>query len=539
MSELAILPGFPAGAFRAQSTIDIPSHALNRSTHSADNLFLRSYAALKGKSVRLTGTLILLSVLPLLAVLALSIGLGYVKLKQDMAEQANAVGQELARQVAASVADPMAANDNLSLNIILAQWNQNPLITHTAVYTLDNRVVAEAGQRQPEDRLAPGKGRFVAAMHFQDAIIGQLHLSLAKAPFSAPAQNLLNMLILSVLIIAVIAGLIAWRLALRLRQVLAALGDWHGDSDLPAPGSRRKDEIGDLSRRLAARRIVDSPAPAPQEDPAQAIDTIEADPVLLAPTDETGPSMAAEAAESDSEPTDELQREDSQHEEGAETEPVVGMTGAADETPRTSPDETSEPIEPATAKHALLAVRLGNQEGLRRLPRQRLVALLERYREQVWRASQMFEGELDVLDDGTSVLTFREDPESEGEELTRAFSCGELLRVLGHDLQVGIADTGVNLYLQLATCQTAEPDATERTEDGELTQVGRMLELLQFSRNLLLLDASQADDASVRERAVVRKLASKPGAFCVERLNEPYQAVLERNLNQLYRQRQD
>lgn len=515
---------------------------MNRSTHSADNLFLRSYAALKSKSVRLTGTLVLLTVLPLLAVLALSIGLGYVKLKQDMAEQANAVGQELARQVAASVADPMAANDNLSLNIILAQWDQNPLIAHTAVYTLDNRVVAEAGQRQPGDRLAPGKSRFVAAVHFQDAVTGQLHLSLASAPFSAPAQNLLNILIMSVLAIAIIAGLVAWRLALRLRQVLAALGDWHGDSDLPAPGSRRKDEIGDLSRRLAARRIVDSPAPVQQEEPAEPTDTVEAAPVLLAPTDETGLSSAAEATEADNEPgeaTDENQREDSEHEVGVETEPVVASAGAATDISRTSPDDTSEPLEPAIAKHALLAVRLGNQEALRRLPRQRLVALLERYREQVWRASQMFEGELNVLDDGTSVLTFREDLDTEGEELTRAFSCGELLRVLGHDLQVGIADTGVNLYLQLATCQTAEASTAEQNESDEPTQAGRMLELLQFSRNLLLLDASLADNASVRSRAVVRKLASKPGAFCVERLNEPYQAVLERNLNQLYRQRQD
>lgn len=89
-----------------------------------DNLFLRSYASLKGKSVRLTGTLVLLAVLPLVAVLALSLGLGYVKLKQDIASQTDAVGQELARQVAASVAEPMAANDNLSLNIILAQWTK-------------------------------------------------------------------------------------------------------------------------------------------------------------------------------------------------------------------------------------------------------------------------------------------------------------------------------------------------------------------------------------------------------------------------------
>lgn len=520
----------------------MPSHALNRSPHSADNLFLRSYAAIKSKSVRLTGTLVLLTVLPLLAVLALSIGLGYVKLKQDMAEQANAVGQELARQVAASVADPMAANDNLSLNIILAQWDQNPLIAHTAVYTMDNRVVAEAGQRQPDGRLAPGKGRFVAAMHFQDAVTGQLHLSLANAPFSAPAQDLLKMLLLSILAIAVISGLIAWRLALRLRQVLAALGDWHGDSDLPAPGSRRKDEIGDLSRRLAARRIVDSPAPIPQQPPAEPIAIVEPTPVLLAATDETAltpPAEATEVGNEPGEPSGETQHEGSEQELAIGNEPVLTSMEAAPAAPQTNPDDTAHTFEPVTAKLALLAVRLGNQEGLRRLPRQRLVALLERYREQVWQASQMFEAELNVLDDGTSVLTFREDPDTKGEELTRAFSCGELLRVLGHDLQVGIADTGVNLYLQLATCQTTEPGATEQSEDDEPTPAGRMLELLQFSRNLLLLDASLADNTAVRDKAVVRKLASKPGAFCVERLNEPYQTVLERHLNQLYRQRQD
>ena len=522
---------------------------MNRSSSPAsDNIFLRSYASLKSKSVRLTGTLVLLAVLPLVAVLAFSLGLGYLNLKRDMATQADAVGRELARQVAVSVADAMADNDNLSLNIILAQWNQNPLIAHAAVYTLDNRVVAEAGQRTPPERLAPGQGRFISAIHYQDAVTGQLHLSLAAEPLAGPTRNLLRLLLLSIIAIAVIAGLIAWRLALRLRSVLVGLGEYHGDADLPAPGAQRKDELGDLARRLAQRRIVDMPEPeTPEPAEATADEPARTEPsrseVSLADVPLVTEAISAQPDDQTTDSEDDDITATFDHDSG--THPAAPRPDAADADP--SAIESTEAIEAepeqAPLLHSFLAVRLGNLDGLRRLPRPRLLALLERYRQQVQQASQIYDAELSVLDDGTSVLRFAAEDADDAQALTRALSCGELLRVLGHELQVAISDTGVNLFLQLALSQSAdaqlESDSESSQEHDGQAQLTRMLELLQFSRNLLLLDVALADQSATRDRAVIRRLASQSGTYCVERLNEPYQTLLERNLNQLYSQRPD
>ncbi|WP_157718095.1 hypothetical protein [Halopseudomonas xinjiangensis] len=515
---------------------------MNRSSPASDNLFLRSYASLKGKSVRLTGTLVLLAVLPLVAVLALSLGLGYVKLKQDIASQTDAVGQELARQVAASVAEPMAANDNLSLNIILAQWDQNPLIEHAAVYTLDNRVVAEAGQRTAQDRLAPGEGRFTSAIHYQDAVTGQLHLGLAAEPFSGPARDLLRLLLLSIFGVALIAGLVAWRLALRLRRVLVALGNWQGDSGQEVPGSQRKDEIGDLARRLGERRIVDMPVPETPEPVESPID--ELDSATISPVPMPAEPADLETTEPEQPPTHAVVADDEEGEDSKPSEVDDEIAPEQADTVHTVVAERAESEEPQSRSpvNSLLAVRLGNLEGLRRLPRPRLMTLLERYRLQVRQASEIYDADLTVLDDGTSVLAFQPDEAADSEELTRALSCGELLRVLGHELQVGISDTGINLYLQLAMGQSEQTPTDSEAGNAEADADGhsaRMLELLQFSRNLLLLDASLAGQTPTRDRAVIRKLASQPGTYCVERLNEPYQTLLERNLNQLYSQRSD
>ncbi|MGK0418989.1 MAG: hypothetical protein ACJAST_004112, partial [Halopseudomonas sp.] len=63
-------------------------------------------------------------------------------------------------------------------------------------------------------------------------------------------------------------------------------------------------------------------------------------------------------------------------------------------------------------------------------------------------------------------------------------------------------------------------------------------EQVQYSRNLLLLDSSLATSDMLRQRAVVRRLASQPGIYCIERLQDPYQAMLEQQLNHFYQQRQ-
>ena len=62
------------------------------------------------------------------------------------------------------------------------------------------------------------------------------------------------------------------------------------------------------------------------------------------------------------------------------------------------------PREPT--KSAVLAVQLGSQEQLRRLPRARLTELLERYRDCLDQAASLYEGEVQTLNDGSTLLLF-------------------------------------------------------------------------------------------------------------------------------------
>tara|TARA_B100001059_G_scaffold233134_1_gene272474 strand:+ start:29690 stop:31225 length:1536 start_codon:yes stop_codon:yes gene_type:complete len=510
---------------------------LSRPTSTPDNLFLRCYANLRRRSLTLAGALPLMVLAPMLLMLVLLLWLGKVQLNQDIAQQADRTGSALARQISASAAEPLAAEDRLSLNMLLAQWAQNPMIAHVSLYSPNNRLLAEAGSEPPRHLRAPGQGRYPAAVHLQDQLAGQVQLTLSAAPFNQPAQQLLERLIWGLLLIGGVGGLLAWHRARELSRQLSALAEWDSTPSYPAPGYRRRDELGELSRALLAHRGL-LPEPAPEPEPVtepepdhvplitpayiEAADNLEVESVAT-------PALASEPDDdSQSTPTDEPQAQES----SAETD-----NGAATDDAPTDSAAASEPA-PEPARQALLAVRLGNQEALRRLPRERLMTLLERYRQQVQRACQLYGGEQHTLFDGTSVLLFRDNPEAGGAELKHSLCCGELLRVLGHDLQIEIADTGTALHLQLALGHAAGLVGLDEKALGEHPACQQVLEQLQHSRNLLLVDAELAASTPLRQCASTRRLASQPGTFCIERLLEPYQSLLERQLSSLYNQRQ-
>ncbi|SDS65763.1 Uncharacterized membrane protein affecting hemolysin expression [Halopseudomonas litoralis] len=515
---------------------------MNHTPNSSDNLFLRGHASLRSKHLKLPGALMLLALTPLLLMFLLVLWFGQFQLQRDIATQADQTGSELARQIGTLIADPLAANDTLSLNIILAQWAQSPMVAHISLTSAENRIVAEAGRKPSADNLAPGQGRFVAAVHFQDELIGQLHLSLSRAPFTAPSGSLVQSLLWSLALLAIVAGLIAWRLGAGMRRVLAGLGNWYGDTGIAPPGIRRSDELGDLARRLAERRITDlpplpEPEPEPEPDP-EVIDEMLNDVLLDDPSSTAEPDSLADE---NIEPLIESQAE------GEAEEPEIDSPVAATDTPVTGPLATAdiaaivdehlaelpEPPTPLAPASTVLAIRLGNQHTLHRLPRPRLLGLLERYREQLDQVSRACGGQLHTLLDGTSLIFFHP---QQADQLGDALFCGELMRVLGHELQIQIADTGVALHVQIALCHTPCQDIAPDEMQERSPDCAQMLERMQHSRNLLLLDAELATSGLLNDKVVVRRLASQSGVYCVERLKEPYQSQLERHLELLSNQ---
>ena len=201
----------------------------------------------------------------------------------------------------------------------------------------------------------------------------------------------------------------------------------------------------------------------------------------------------------------------------------------------TEPPPTPAPVvptEPDIVTSAVLAIQLGAQDQLSRLPRSRLEQLLERYRDCLQQATELYDGELHTLKDGGSLILFHERSDDD-DYLTRALCCGEIMRALGHALQVEVVGSGATLQLQLGLTQGERLAGLELAQLLENTTVRNAQALSRHSRNLLLVEQSIAEDELLRKRARIRTIASPAGASCVERLLEPYSATLERHLVRL------
>ncbi|MEX6501481.1 AhpA/YtjB family protein [Pseudomonas zhanjiangensis] len=496
-----------------------------------DNFFLLLFQALRQRRVPLALRIAshsLLLVALALVIYAWVIGMQF---KQAMQQQADALGTSLITQTAASATELLVSNDILSLNVLLSNLVKNPLVAHAAIYSVDNRILAEAGSRPSTSMLGDTEGLYSTPITFQEVIAGQLRISLDMRQFQQPMTiSLQSMGILSLILLALALSL-SMRLGRHIATPLLQLRIWLRDPDDPAPGSTRQDEIGDLARQLQARLVPEKPAITAEDDYPQPADEDDED-YLEELDDEPG---FREQDLSDP-PFDEAQAE---YDEPA---PQPAAFGSAAQQAAAADDELDESLAPPTLhlrepQHsAVLAIQLGAQEQLRRLPRARLLDLLQRYRDCLNQAAALYRGELHTLNDGSSLMLFHQQDSGE-DYLAHAICCGELMRALGHALQVEVADSGITLQLQLGLTQG---DELFDLSQGELLlsdSAQDALALSQHSRNLLLLERQVGDDPRVRQRARIRAIASPEGACCVERLLDPYPSLLERQLASMHEQR--
>lgn len=496
-----------------------------------DNFFLLLFQALRQRRVPLALRIAshsLLLVALALVIYAWVIGMQF---KQAMQQQADALGTSLIIQTASSATELLVSNDILSLNVLLSNLVKNPLVAHAAIYSVDNRILAEAGSRPSANMLGDSDGLYSTPITFQEVIAGQLRISLDMRQFQQPMTiSLQSMGILSLILLALALSL-SMRLGRQISTPLLQLRIWLRDPDDPAPGSGRQDEIGDLARQLQSR-LVPEKAPAPSE-----------------------PERSPYAAEDDEFDDHDAQALDDEpgfevrdlHDRDFDTADEVGtphrLTDPQADDPFSELDVDLAPsLTPPTLlvrepqRCAVLAIQLGAQEQLRRLPRARLLDLLQRYRDCLNQAAALYQGELHTLNDGSSLMLFHRQ-DIGVDYLTHAICCGELMRALGHALQIEVADSGITLQLQLGLTQGE--DLLDLSQGDLLLSESAQaaLALSQHSRNLLLLERSVGDDPLVRERARIRAIASPEGACCVERLLEPYPSLLERQLTCMHEQR--
>ncbi|MGJ7551194.1 histidine kinase [Pseudomonas alloputida] len=486
---------------------------MNRPTPvKTDNFFIMIFRALRQRRVplalRIATTNIFLVALALV-IYACVMGLQF---KQAMHEQADALGQSLTTQTATSATELLVSNDILSLNVLLGNLVKNPLVAHAAIYSVDNRILAEAGQRPRNSLLGEAEGLYQTKITFQDVTAGQLRISLDMSQFQQPMLiSLQSMGILAAILLALALSL-SLRQGRHITLPLLQLRVWLRDPHPYTPAIDRQDEIGDIARQLHARL---APPPPPEPEPEEEEDEDEFDD--LHDEAPAKPAQRAKAVVQADEDDDEAFAGLLDDEEQPAAKPAVV--------------ESDEP-----QNTAVLAVQLGSQEQLRRLPRTRLTELLERYRGCLEQAASLYEGDIHTLNDGSTLVLFHSRDCGE-DYLTNAICCGELLRALGHALQIEVADSGITLQLQLGLALGDDLQGLEQVDLLMAEKAQDALALSQHSRNLLLVERQISDDELIRKRARIRPIASPEGACCVERLMEPYPSMLERQLARMHERR--
>ncbi|WP_068830260.1 histidine kinase [Pseudomonas sp. BMS12] len=499
-----------------------------------DNFFLLLFNALRQRRVPLALRIASHSLLLVALALVIYAWVMGMQFKQAMQQQADALGQSLIVQTAASATELLVSNDILSLNVLLSNLAKNPLVAHAAIYSVDNRILAEAGSRPAQSLLGENDGLYSTVINFQEVMAGQLSISLDMQQFQQPMTiSLQSMGLLSLILLALTLSL-SLRLGRHLSTPLLQLRLWLRDPDDPAPGAGRQDEIGDLARQLQARLVPEKPEAELHFDEHE--HDFEAEPDF----DEEEPQEQGFAMP-------DLQTEADAFDEdfGEVHEAHIPLVQAEADDPFADlhdlqpPQEPEMPVAPAPAEpeqpvsSAVLAVQLGAQEQLRHLPRARLLELLQRYRDCLERAAALYQGKLFTLTDGSSLILFSS-ANSDEDYLTHALCCGELLRALGHALQIEVADSGITLQLQLGLTRSDEEIIPSQAELLLSEAAQAALALTQHSRNLLLVQRAVAEDPLLRQRARIRAIASPEGASCVERLLEPYPSLLERQLARMH-----
>ncbi|MDR0280849.1 MAG: hypothetical protein LBJ37_23530 [Paucimonas sp.] len=496
---------------------------MNRPTPvKTDNFFLLIFRALRQRRVPLALRIACHNIFLVALALVIYACVMGLQFKEAMHEQADALGQSLTTQTATSATELLVSNDILSLNVLLGNLVKNPLVAHAAIYSVDNRILAEAGQRPKNSLLGEAEGLYQTKITFQDVTAGQLRISLDMSQFQQPMTiSLQSMGILAGILLA-LALTMSLRLGRYVSTPLLQLRVWLRDLDEYTPATERQDEIGDLARQLHARF---APPPKEVEPEPEIEDAFEEDAEpfevrdLRDPGFDEAPPVARPKARSIEAEEDE--DDDAFADLGDMAAPAASAVAAKPATPR-------EP-----QKSAVLAVQLGSQEQLRRLPRARLTELLDRYRDCLEQAASLYESEVETLNDGSTLLLFHSQDSGE-DYLTNAICCGELLRALGHALQVEVADSGITLQLQLGLALGEDLQGLSQIDLLLTEKAQDALALSQHSRNLLLVERRISDDALIRQRARIRPIASPEGACCVERLMEPYPSMLERQLARMH-----
>lgn len=416
-----------------------------------------------------------------------------MQLKSVMHQYSQAIGQSLVAQTAASAAEILMTHDMLSLNVMLKNIDTNPLVERVAIYSLDNRLLAESGPKLFFEEKNQSDSVFSAPINFQEVVVGRLRITLDMQHFNKPLDlGLWSITFLGILLI-LFSLYTSLKLSEHITGSLVRLCTWLRLDQGPIPDIHRLDELGDLARQLQVFSVTTSGMAEKNKT-------------------QTNQSAARESL-------DDLHLE-SMH--------MASEDAARYRDPNSAPSLLVIP-EPTVV---VLVVRIVIEGQLHAPTMHHLDVFLERYRSVLVQSSALYNGIEHSLKDGVSLLVF-EQAKIGADCLVHALCCGELIRACGYLLQTQLMERGMSMHLELALAEIGTVDVLGIQEHRLSVGVQNVVDLSQHSRNLLLLDTVFHQDNRLTKKVCLRRLTNNQSISYVERILEPYASLVDSQLSRV------
>ncbi len=198
-----------------------------------------------------------------------------LQLQQTLAQQADALGQILARQTADSVTELVLANDVLGLNVVVNQLAREDGVASVTITDVDGRVLTSTAVQGSLDKLKP----YIAPVTLQEAVAGYVTLYLDESfrsnPVARPDALFLVIIGAGLVLVLAVSNALAYQVTTTVLE-LVELTNMDKEYDPEALTVTRGDEFGLLQQRIAdllwrQRELEDriEVIGAPEDDPEE------------------------------------------------------------------------------------------------------------------------------------------------------------------------------------------------------------------------------------------------------------------------------
>ncbi|CAM3781773.1 AhpA/YtjB family protein [Parendozoicomonas haliclonae] len=187
-------------------------------------------------------------------------------------QQAQYLGETLAKQTANTARDFLVSGDRLSLTVLLNQLTRSDTVARATIFSVDNKRIASTESKTYD----PDKSYILysAPIDYQNVIAGQLRLELDLGHFEKTGKQTLWLFIGMAFLLGATGTIVAWNYAksrqlLLNRSVRQLQGLTHGRI---AFDETTHDEFEQLSRQLEYLIIQDRNTPDIQPEPVQKLE---------------------------------------------------------------------------------------------------------------------------------------------------------------------------------------------------------------------------------------------------------------------------